>query len=264
MERLSTPHILKIGAALIAVVSLASAVAGWVALDVVRSVFSAAPELEDAAAPSRDLLEAVDATLGEAGIALGTLSGMTQRLAGSADRAADVLDEVADLTTTQIPDALTALRDALPALIDTAKVIDDTMRTLSIVGIDYRPQVPLDEAFGEVQAQLEGLPETISAQGESLIDLAEELRTSATDTRLLTEQVDQVATDLEDVRATVERYDEAVDRLSGIAATGDTVTALVPAARVALVVLALAGLALGLLGWHLARRFEPQPVDLAG
>lgn len=260
MQRLSAANLVKIGAALVAVVSLAAAVAGWIALDVVESVFSAAPELEEAAEPSRDLLEAIDATLGEAGGALGTLSGMADRLSGSADRAAEVLDEVAELTTTQIPDSLTALRDALPALIDTADVIDDTMRTLSFLGVEYRPQVPLDDAFGEVQAQLEGLPETIAAQGDSLSALAEELRASATDTRLLTEQVDEVASNLEEVRASVERYEEAVDRLDGIASTGSSVVSVVPVARVALVVVALVGLALGLVGWQLGNRLRLQPL----
>src|SRR5690606_26846779 len=154
MQRLSAANLVKIGAALVAVVSLAAAVAGWIALDVVESVFSAAPELEEAAEPSRDPLEAIDATMGEAGGALGTRSGMADRLSGSAVPAAEVLDEVAELTTSQIPDSLTALRDALPALIDTADVIDDTMRTLSFLGVEYRPQVPLDDAFGEIQAQL--------------------------------------------------------------------------------------------------------------
>src|SRR5690606_40033665 len=85
-----------------------------------------------------------------------------------------------------------------------------------------------------------------------------------TDTRLLTEQVDEVASDLEEVRASVERYEEAVDRLDGIASTGNSVVSLVPVARVALVVAALVGLALGLVGWKLGNRLRLQPLGPTG
>lgn len=256
MQHLSTPLLLKIGAAMVAIGSIAATVGGWLAIGVVDATLVIGPEVRNAAEPSAEVIAVIDRSLDEINRAMETLGAITGRVADSTDEAADILDEVAALSTGQIPDTLISLREALPALIDTARVIDDTMRTLSVLGVQYRPQVPLDEAFGEVQANLEGLPETISDQGVRLGSLVTEMRTTGQETRTLTDQVGVIADELEEAQTRLASYEEAFDSLARISSIGDRVSRTLPFARVALVVLGISGLALGVLGWNLADRIQ--------
>jgi methyl-accepting chemotaxis protein len=251
---LTTATLVRIGAVVIAVASVVAAIGGWVGLDVIETSLTLAPELGEAGEPSQGLVAAVDETLNEVRGGLQTLRSITDQVAASTEEAADVLDEVGALSTGRIPDALASLEAALPALIDTAAVIDNTMRTLSVLGVDYRPQVPLDEAFGDVQTQLDGLPETINQQGENLQTLVEEMRGMGTETGLLSGQIDSIERNLADTQATLSDYGQAVDSLGRLTELSDQIEASIPVGRVALVVLALSGLILGAIGWHLGSR----------
>lgn len=254
MLHLTTATLVRIGAVVVAFASVVAAIGGWVGLDVIETSLTLAPELGEAGEPSQGLVAAVDETLNEVRGGLQTLQSITDQVAASTEEAADVLDEVGALSTGRIPDALASLEAALPALIDTASVIDNTMRTLSVLGVDYRPQVPLDEAFGDVQTQLDGLPETINQQGENLQTLVEEMRGMGTETGLLSGQIDTIERNLADTQVTLSDYSQAVDSLGRLTELSDQIEASIPVGRAALVALALSGLILGAIGWHLGSR----------
>lgn len=254
MNSLSTVGLVRLGAVVVAVASLAAGIGGWVALDVVDATVALAPDLRRVGEPSSDLIEGADATLEEVRVSLMTVGDIADRVADSSGDAADVLAEVARLSTGRIPETLEALQEGLPALVDTAAVIDDTMRTLGVLGVEYRPQVPLDEAFEEVETQLQGLPDSIRAQGTELEALAEEIRAAGDDTALLTERIDTIEQNLADAQATMDDYDAAVGSLNRLTELGERVGSLMPVGRVSLVIMALTGLALGATGWQLANR----------
>lgn len=256
MLHVTTATLVRIGAIVLAIATLVAAIGGWVGLDVIETSLTLAPEVSEAGEPSRGLIAVVDETLDEVRAGLQTLESITDRVVASTEEAADVLDEVATLSTGRIPDALASLEAALPALIETAAVIDNTMRTLSVLGVDYQPQVPLDEAFGEVQTQLEGLPETISQQGQSLHTLVEEMRSTGTETELLSSQIDTIERNLADTQLTLNDYRGAVDNLGRLAELSDQIERSIPVGRVALAVLAVSGLILGAIGWNLGGRLK--------
>lgn len=256
MLRLTTATLVRIGSVVLAIATVFAAIGGWVALDIIEASVAVAPELQAAGDPSRGMVEAVDGTLDEIREGLQTLESITERVAASTGEVADVVDEVATLSTGRIPDTLASLEEALPALIDTAAVIDSTMRTLRVLGVDYRPQVPLDEAFSDVQSQLDGLPEEITTQGENLRSLVEELRTSGTETEVLSTQIDTIERSLAETQVTLTDYGSALESLDRLAEVSDQIDAALPIGRVALGVLALSGLALGAIGWNLASRLS--------
>jgi len=80
-----------------------------------------------------------------------------------------MVEETRQLVTGEIPDALDAVEDAMPALIDVGAGVDTTLRIISGIGLaTYEREVPLDQAIAEIADSLEGLPEELRAQGETL------------------------------------------------------------------------------------------------
>ncbi|HEX2155084.1 MAG TPA: hypothetical protein VHL52_14055 [Acidimicrobiia bacterium] len=256
MPNISTSALVRSGALALAIAAIASAVAGWIGLGVIDATLTLAPEAASAAGPSENLTEVVDDTLSEVRTALVTLGSITDQVAASTDEAANVVEEVADLSTGQIPATLASLEEALPALIDTAAVIDETMRTLSFLGVDYEPQVPLDEAFQEVQSELDGLPEQINEEGERLAALVAEIRTTGTDTGLLADQITTIEASLAEAQAQIGTYGDAIDGLDRFSEVSRQLIGAIPIARIALIVLAVCGLLVGAMGWNLANRLS--------
>lgn len=256
MKSARTSTLVRFGAVMLAITALSASAAGWLALNVVDSTLTLVPGISQTAEPSEDLLDAIEVTLTEVRGTLEDVAAITDQVADSTTEAAAVIEEIAILTTGQIPDSLTALQETMPALIDTANVIDNTMSALSFIGVDYDPNQPLDEALLDVEAQLEGLPETISEQGVRIGDLVDDIRLTGTETGLISGRLEAIDAGLADAEATIDDYRQAIDDLGLIADVGSGVESSIPAARVALVVLALSGLGLAFVLWTLARRFE--------
>lgn len=249
--------LIRAGSILLALATLSAVTAGWVALNVLDAALTITPTLSTAASPSEDLLASVDDTLTELRTTLEVVASITDSVAASTSDVVVVVEEVADLSTGQIPAALSSLEASLPALIDTADVIDSTMRTLSIFGVQYEPAMPLDDAFREVQTQLEGLPETIAEQGVRLEALVSEIEQTGIETGTLSSRVLAIEENLMDAQSTIADYRVAIGGLTGLAGTESRISTAIPIARVSLVVLALSGLALAGIGWAIGGRLRP-------
>ena len=256
MKPVLTSTLIRAGAVILAITALSASAAGWLALNVIDTTLTLIPGISRTAEPSDDLLDAIEVTLTEVRGTLEDVAGITDQVADSTTEAAAVIDEIAILTTGQIPDSLTALQETMPALIDTANVIDNTMSALSFLGVDYDPDEPLDEALREVEARLDGLPETISDQGARIGDLVDEIRLTGTETGLISGRLDAIDAGLADAETTIDDYRQAIDDLGLVGDVGTEIAASVPAARVALALLALSGIGLAVIGWKIARRFE--------
>jgi len=92
--------------------------------------------------------------------------------------------QTSKVVTEQVPDALDGVQDSMPTLIATAKSVDETLRWLSSfgftvpnpfgadwtydLGINYAPEVPLDQALEEMSGNLEGTPDDLRAMEDDL------------------------------------------------------------------------------------------------
>lgn len=255
---MSTRALIRSAAMLFAVVTAAAGVAGWLALEMVAATVEIAPGLDDATEPSERLLDVIDSTLSDVRESLSVVSGVSVELGESTESVAQVVDDVADLTTGRIPDTLRALETSLPGLIDTARVIDDALRTLSLVGVQYDPAVPFDEALADVQRQLEGLPDSITADGERLRDLAPRIRTAGENSRRLVSSIEEIDADLAAAQEVVGDYQGTVEDLRGLRTVAGDVEVLIPVARVALVALFVSGIGSTVIVWMIAGRV-PEP-----
>ena len=253
-----TRVLIRSAAMLFALVTAAAGVAGWLALEMVAATVEVAPQIDEAAEPSEELLDIVDSTVTNVRDSLTVVADASGQLGESTDSVADIVESVADLTTGRIPATLSTLEASLPGLIDTAQVIDETLRTLSFVGVQYDPEVPFDEALAEVHSQLEGLPELITEDGEELRSLVPRIRQAGEDSRRLVENIEAIDADLAEAQEVIAEYDDTVAELRGLRTVATDVSTLVPIARVALVVLVVSGLATAVVGWVIAARV-PEP-----
>jgi hypothetical protein len=87
----------------------------------------------------------------------------------------DVLQNTAFLLAGDVPNTIDAITASFPAMIDTARVIDRTMNALAFLGVDYAPEIPLDQSLNAVADDLGPLSEDLRAQAVPLAEAASQL-----------------------------------------------------------------------------------------
>jgi hypothetical protein len=257
---MSSTNIIKFGSVLLVIASLAAAFVGWVALSAVWASASLTPGVGDATTSARTLLAATDETLTEVRSALSLVGSVTDNVAAETEAAAASLDEVAGLLNERIPNALAAVESSLPALTETASVIEDTMQALSVFGIPYDPPVPFDEALLDLGNELDGLPEAVAQQGANLDDLVPAIRQTGEDAGELSGHLDAIDLSLGEAQRAVGEFTVTVGDVEESARLGSRLVQVIPTARVAVLILALAGVALGVVAWILADRLAARTV----
>ena len=126
--------------------------------------------------------------------------------------------------TTDVPEALDGVQESMPSLIETAKSVDETLTWLSgfgftipnpfgadwsyDLGIDYAPEVPLDQALEKISSNLEGVPEDLRNMKESLDDADANLVIVSDDLALL-------AGDLENMNAQIAEITPPLESFAG-------------------------------------------------
>jgi hypothetical protein len=158
------------------------------------TVESASTALETLAL-AEEGMEQTEIALGSAG------TGLTQMSL--------VLADTADLLGSQVPDTLDAINASFPAMIDTARVIDTTMSALSFLGVDYSPDIPLDESLQAVSEDLEPLSENLRAQAGPLAAAATEIESVGRAVDFVGESVNSITQELAGSRELVTRYQTA-------------------------------------------------------
>jgi hypothetical protein len=145
--------------------------------------------LSDSLEVSARAIDAVDSTIevidGSLEIFSDTLIGVDGVFAQTEETLDDVAGVVlstAELINVEIPEQIDSIESAMDGLIDTANVVDGILGALSFVGVDYDPEVPLDEALIDVNEQLGGL-------GESLTDSASDLFSVAVSVNRLNDEI---------------------------------------------------------------------------
>lgn len=104
-----------------------------------------------------------------------------------------LLTDIADQAAEDVASSIESAVNAMPGIIQTGRVIDRTLNALSFVGVDYDPDVPLDEALESLQQSLAPLPGEIRDQ----VELLEE---AARDIAVLSENSTSLAANLLEIR----------------------------------------------------------------
>lgn len=167
-----------------------------------------------------------------------------------------IISTMADLTSEDLPQTINTTRQALDSAQATAQIVDGVLGSLSFFGLGYNPEVPLNEALGEVSNSLAPLPPALNEISRGLSTANRNLATVAEDLYTVTLGLDAIAVSVAEMTTVITRYELVIGSLQGEVAL---VRASVPgwffAGRLGMSLLilwfAVAQLALFTRGWEL-------------
>lgn len=125
-------------------------------------------------------------------------------------RASIVTRELGDVVSEDVPASLESVRASLPGLIDTVRVVDRTMRGLAFFGVDYDPDIPLDESLIEIDRRLGELPGLLRSQQGTLADVAADLGTFSTSSLEISDDLAAIRLRLAEASVVLAGYDGIV------------------------------------------------------
>lgn len=165
---------------------------------------------------------AVDGTIDELAAALRTSQQATTDAAVTFTQVSAATGDVADLLAEDLPESLEAIEAALPPVVAGVRAVDRTLRALSLLGVDYDPEVPLDQAVAELEARLAELPTDLRTQATvvdevagGLSELGGDALTLAEDQARLRGRLLEAGDALAGARASVAEAREVVTGLEG-------------------------------------------------
>lgn len=168
------------------VASLVVGIAGWFLAG--RATTTVTRSIGPLAAIVGDLADSVDAiqTLTDRTTeAIESIETATRSSVRTIDSVSTLIEDTSDLAGGEVADSLEAAVETLPGLISTSRVIDNTMRALSFVGVDYDPEVPLDQSLTDLETSLAPLPDQIRDQVGAVSQISADLDRIAEDGREL-------------------------------------------------------------------------------
>jgi methyl-accepting chemotaxis protein len=196
--------------------------------------------------------------------AVESIESATRSAVRTTESVGDILTQTAELARGDIANSLDSAVDTLPPLISTSRVIDGTMRALSLVGVDYDPDEPLDEALTNLENSLAPIPDQIRQQAALLAEVEGDLAGIAEDGRELSAVLLETRLEMEDARRVLTsasaNAQAAVERIEDIESEIATFDALARAAAVAAAIALLAAASTPLLlGLYLTRDAAQEP-----
>ncbi len=248
-----------VGGGLGAVAAVVGGVFGWVVIgstveqvevgldlvsETVRAVDEAVTTLDTGLDVGADSLRDVQRSAADTAVTLTQISAVTRDLGG--------------LVGQEIPASIDAVREAMPPLVDTARLIDRTMRTLTLVGVDYDPDVPLDQALAEVDRRLAEIPRRLRGRDRVIGGVADGLAGLGTQALTSSEQVAAIRAQMADAARRLESFhglgDETLALVASTTATLETQAARAQAVLVVAVTLILLVLSVPVVfGWAVLR-----------
>ena len=199
-------------AAVVAILGTILVLTGTSAMDRSLAVTAdAVVAADDTVALAADTIEIV-------GDSLATLVESAGLVAGAFDEASTVIADLTTLVTVEVPDALDAVLAAMPAIESSARIIDNTLSVLSLVGVDYDPEVPFDEAVAELETALTPLPGELRAQAGALGGLAADFREFGTASEAIAGDLAALQAQLDEAVRLLDTYADATSDATEVVA----------------------------------------------
>lgn len=245
---------------LVAVVGLIAAVVGgatgWLLLGRTEAALDASLDL------TADTLTALDAS---AGVAADSVDALSLALRSVEQTSADLdvafadgealTRELADLVRGDVAGSIRSVDDSLPGLITVAGTIDTTLGALS--SLPFGPSYSPDQSF---RASLEGLSDSLDGLPERLVDQADLIDATSTSLGQVGDGVADLALELAGFETTLTQTTQLLDTYETtitdgqalVVASRDDLGGVLVAARIGVVLLAVAFALLQIVPLHLA------------
>ena len=197
--------------------ALAITIVAWILIEDLFERFGDSIEVTGEALVSVGAtLDVADEALETLTDGLGTAATATGHAAASSETIAAAVTETVVIVGEDLPASIQAIRDAMPGLIEASNVIDNTLSGLSLIGVPYNPDVPLDEAFVELDRQLAPLPEGLRANAAIIANLIPEADGFFQETVTLTEQIETIRLSVVEARSVIDDYQSQAARLDAV------------------------------------------------
>jgi uncharacterized phage infection (PIP) family protein YhgE len=174
-------------------------ITGWIlAGRAIDSVASTIEPMSRIVVNVADSIAASQVLFDQTADAIESIESATRSAVRTTESVSDIIAQTAGLAGGDIADSLDSAVATLPALISTSRVIDRTMRALSLVGVDYDPESPLDQALTDLETSLAPIPDQIREQSELLREIDDDLSGIAEDGRRLSAVLLETRLEMED------------------------------------------------------------------
>jgi prefoldin subunit 5 len=174
----------------------------------------------------QELLFELGDVLAETQEALITVQDTTVNLTLTLTDTYPLIDETSQIITQDLPLALEGVQSSMPSVIETAAAVDETLTFLSGVqitipnlfgdnleiglGINYSPDVPLDQALEELMGNLEGIPADLRTMENDLDKAASNMMTLRDDLSVLADDLHATNQQLAELSPQVQEFAENV------------------------------------------------------
>lgn len=207
---------------IISVVSLILSAGGVIALWGAQPAITTALEdtfqlVSETAVTTQQALNVADQALQDAANTITVLSSSTASLANSIGGAQDALTSVTQLVRSDLPTAIAAAQTALESAASTAKVVDNFLSGISriqFLNINYNPDVPLDQAIGNIGDSLDNLPATLNKIGGDLDNMSGTIPDVAKAVRDLGTTMSSITSTLAKAQTVIKEYAVQLARAS--------------------------------------------------
>ncbi len=160
-----------------------------------------------------------------------------------------LIDEASQIIAQDVPEAMDGVQASMPTLIETAAAVDETLTFLSALqltvpnffgadwtvglGIDYDPEVPLDQALEELSRNLKDIPEDLRRMENDLNTASLNLLTLRDDLAVLADDLYAVNQQVEDLEPQLEALEENfLDMQVSLVELGEKSVDMLPTIRV--------------------------------
>ncbi|HSJ29549.1 MAG TPA: hypothetical protein VLB67_15180 [Acidimicrobiia bacterium] len=241
----------------VGVLALAVAAAGWTMLGVLTALGSSSAATGETFETLHRTLDVSVETTATIRDAMTDLDQLVAAVAASSATTADFVEDTATITSERVAVSLAAIERSMPGLIEAGAVIDDTLTALSLFGVNYRPDVPFDEALAGIHASIDGLAGDVAVQGATLRSLVPEIEEIGATTDSLADRIAETRLSLEEAETLLSDYRRILSTTeqSVVSATGPA--GLVTIGRLLSLVIGVAGVTLAVALWRVAPEAGP-------
>lgn len=128
-----------------------------------------------------------------------------------------ILTSLADLTNKNFPAAVSSAQASLQSAQNSARLIDDILAALTSIPLSpvaaYKPEVPLNQALGQVSSSLDTVTPSLTSIYQGLVDGQKNLSTVKDELFTIADNTRGIGDSLNGAGALVDQYQQALDLL---------------------------------------------------
>lgn len=169
--------------------------------------------VDNALAATSDGLAVAETSLEAARRTVSNLSSVVGNVSQAVSDTEPGLVALQDLLGEQLPETIVSTQVALDGAAETATIVDGVLSALSLFGVRYDPEVPLNVAIDRVSQSLAAVPPSLDTVAAGLGTTTTQLGTIASDLTEVETGLQAIATDLIDAARVIDQYQVVVSDL---------------------------------------------------